>query len=188
VITVGLGSAMNFLDNQIFLSTAHRHGLVSASAEGQSFGYMALYGMNNGTIPILSYNLSAGNTDRVKKIIRLAFIVALVISLMVMTVVELIPSQLLYLFSASDNMLDIGKKALRICCLFVPVLRLLHNLSSSFHLCVTEVHADNQPLPPDFLYGADCLYSFGADKKPRRCLVRRADSRMHELHLCRRAV
>ena len=38
----------------------------------QSFVFMPIFGMNNGMVPIISYNYGARNPDRVKKTIKLA--------------------------------------------------------------------------------------------------------------------
>lgn len=133
MITIGLGSAMTFLMNQILLAySTTATAVFGIWIKLQSFGYMALYGMNNGTIPILSYNRSSGKPDRVRKIIRLAFFTALFISLTVMAVTELIPKQLLTLFNASENMMSIGITALRIFCLSFPLGGCCIILSSSF--------------------------------------------------------
>lgn len=133
MITIGLGSAMTFLMNQILLAySTTATAVFGIWIKLQSFGYMALYGMNNGTIPILSYNHSAGKPERVRKIIKLAFFTALAISLIVMAVSELIPERLLSLFSASDNMMSIGVKALRIFCISFPFGGCCIILSSSF--------------------------------------------------------
>ena len=133
MITIGLGSAMTFLMNQILLAySTTATAIFGIWIKLQSFGYMALYGMNNGTIPILSYNRSAGKPERVRKIIRLAFGTSIVISLAVMTVAEIIPEQLLTLFSASDNMMSIGITALRIFSISFPFGGCCIILSSSF--------------------------------------------------------
>jgi putative MATE family efflux protein len=133
MITVGLGTVMSFCLNQILLV----YSTTATAVFGiwmrlQSFGYMALYGMNNGTVPILAYNRGADKPDRVKRTIRLAFSAAVILSLIMLAVFESIPVQLLYLFSASDKMLDIGVTALRICCLSFPFGGCCIILSSSF--------------------------------------------------------
>jgi putative MATE family efflux protein len=133
MITVGLGSVMSFCLNQILLAfSTTATAVFGIWLKLQNFGYMAIYGMNNGTVPILSYNNSAGKPGRVKKIIRLAFTAALVISFIMLTVFEVFPVRLLYFFNASENMLDIGVIALRICCLSFPLGGICIILSSSF--------------------------------------------------------
>lgn len=121
ILTVGLSSAMGFFLNQIFLAfSTTATAVFGIWLKLQNFCFMPVYGLNNGTIPMISYNFGAGQMDRVHKIVRLALAVALTMMLALLAVLELIPVQLLVLFSASENMFSIGTAALRICCLSLP--------------------------------------------------------------------
>ncbi len=115
MVTIGLGSATAFLINQVLLT----YSTTATAVYGiwlklQNFCFMPAFGMNNGMVPILAYNYGTGDVSRVRKTVRLA--VTSIASLMaVLTVVlELIPRQILILFSASPNMMDIGMTAIRI--------------------------------------------------------------------------
>ena len=133
ILTVGLSSAMSFFLNQIFLAfSTTATAVFGIWLKLQNFCYMPVFGLNNGTIPIISYNYGAGRMDRVHKTIRLALTVALTMMLVLLVVLELIPVQLLVLFSASENMFSIGTVALRICCLSLPFGAAAVILSSSF--------------------------------------------------------
>lgn len=133
MLTVGLSSAMSYCINQIFLAV----GTTATAAFGiwiklQSFGYMPVYGLNNGSIAILSYNYGAKRLDRVKATLALAMKVGVCVTTVIMAVFMLFPRQLLLLFNASENMYNIGSTAIRICSLSMPVGACTLVLSSSF--------------------------------------------------------
>lgn len=79
-----------------------------------SFIFMPVFGLNNGLVPILSYNLGAAKFDRIKKTIRLGMGCAVIYMLFGLAVFQLIPDKLLMIFSANDNVMRIGVVALRI--------------------------------------------------------------------------
>lgn len=133
IITVGLGSAMSFCMNQILLGFS----TTATAAFGiwlklQNFAFMPVFGLNNGTIPMISYNYGAGKMDRVHKTIHLALAVALILMCLLLVIFELCPTQLLELFSATENMFAIGTVALRLTCLSLPFGATAVILSSSF--------------------------------------------------------
>ena len=133
IITVGLGSAMSFCMNQILLAFS----TTATAAFGiwlklQNFAFMPVFGLNNGTVPMISYNYGAGKMDRVHKTIHLALAVALILMCLLLVIFELCPTQLLELFSATENMFAIGTVALRLTCLSLPFGATAVILSSSF--------------------------------------------------------
>ena len=75
---------------------------------------MPIFGLNNGMVPIISYNYGAARPQRVWKTIRLSNITAMAIMVVGFTIFQLFPSTLLELFDASETMLAIGVPALRI--------------------------------------------------------------------------
>ena len=79
-----------------------------------SFIFMPVFGLNNGMVPILSYNYGARKPDRIKKTIKLGMSCAFAYMLVGLAVFELIPNKLLMIFSASENVMSIGVVALRI--------------------------------------------------------------------------
>ena len=93
---------------------------------------MPIYGLNNGTVPMISYNYGAGRMDRVRQTVSLALKAALVLMIVLVLVFMQIPGQLLRMFSASDTMLSIGITALRITCLSLPFGAVTLILCSSF--------------------------------------------------------
>lgn len=133
ILTVGLSSAMSFFLNQIFLAfSTTATAVFGIWLKLQNFCYMPVFGLNNGTIPMISYNYGAGKMDRVHQTVRLALMVALSLMGLLLLVFELIPVQLLVLFSASETMFSIGTAALRICCVSLPFGAAAVILSSSF--------------------------------------------------------
>lgn len=80
----------------------------------QQFVFMAVLGMTNALIPIVSYNFGARLRERILAAIRFSLLVGTVIMLAGTILFQLMPRQLLYLFDAKENMLAIGVPALRI--------------------------------------------------------------------------
>lgn len=120
-LTVGLSSVMSYLMNGILLGFSTTAAAVfGVWLKLQSFGFMPVFGMNNGTIAIFSYNHGAGRIDRVNKTLRLALTLGAVITLGVALLYEAVPGPLLDLFSASENMMGIGVPAIRICAASLP--------------------------------------------------------------------
>lgn len=133
ILTVGLSSAMSFCLNQIFLAfSTTATAVFGIWLKLQNFCYMPVFGLNNGTIPMISYNYGAQKMDRVHKTVRLALTVALSLMLVLLVVFELFPTQLLKMFSASETMFSIGTVALRLTCLSLPFGAAAVILSSSF--------------------------------------------------------
>ena len=118
MITIGLNTAMSYCINNILLTFSTTAAAVFGIwLKLQSFGFMPVFGMNNGTLAIYSYNYGAKKIDRVFQTMRLAMIISIVISLSVTALYVAIPGTLLKLFNASDYMLSIGVTAVRLCAL-----------------------------------------------------------------------
>ena len=112
-----VGSVMTFLMNQILMAfTATAVAVFGVYFKLQSFVFMPIFGLNNGMVPIISYNYGARDPRRVKKTIKLAITYAECIMLIGFCVFQFAPGLLLNLFAASDAMLAIGIPALRIIC------------------------------------------------------------------------
>ncbi len=115
IIMASISSVMNFGMNKIlmtFSSTAT--AVFGVYYKLQSFVFMPTFGLNNGMVPILAYNLGARKKKRMIRTIRLSVIYAISIMLIGLAVFQLIPGDLLRLFDASEDMLSIGIPALRI--------------------------------------------------------------------------
>ena len=112
-----VGSVMTFLMNKILMAfSATAVAVFGVYFKLQSFVFMPIFGMNNGMVPIISYNYGARKPERVKKTIRLSVFYAECIMLVGFCIFQFLPDKLLGLFAASDAMLAIGIPALRIIC------------------------------------------------------------------------
>ena len=80
----------------------------------QSIGSAMVFGLNNGMVPIVSYNYGAASLPRVKRTIKLTICTAMAIMAVGCLIFQLFPQQLLMFFNASEEMLSIGSVALRI--------------------------------------------------------------------------
>ena len=128
-----VGSVMTFLMNQILMAfTATAVAVFGVYFKLQSFVFMPIFGMNNGMVPIISYNYGARRPDRVKKTIKLAVCYAEGIMLAGFCIFQFLPDKLLSLFAASDAMLAIGIPAMRIICLHFLLAGVSIVLSSVF--------------------------------------------------------
>jgi len=110
-----LSSVMTFGMNKILIVFSTTAAAVfGVYFKLQSFIFMPVFGLNNGMVPIISYNYGAAKADRVKKTVKLTIITAMCIMLAGTVIMELIPDTLLSFFDASEEMLAIGVPALRI--------------------------------------------------------------------------
>lgn len=115
IIMQSIASVMTFGLNKIlgtFSSTAV--AVFGVYFKLNSFIFMPVFGMNNGIVPILSYNYGAAKPDRIKKTMKLGMTYAMSIMAVGMFVFEFFPAQLLSIFDASQDMIAIGSPALRI--------------------------------------------------------------------------
>ena len=116
IVMGSIGSVMTFCINKILVSfTETAVAVFGAYFKLQSFIFMPVFGLNNGIVPIMAYNLGAQKTDRIKKTIKLSMIYATSFMLLGFIVFQTIPHVLLgNLFNASAKMLSIGIPALKI--------------------------------------------------------------------------
>ncbi|MBR2811150.1 MAG: MATE family efflux transporter [Solobacterium sp.] len=116
MITIGLSSLSSFSINQILLS----YSTTATAVYGiwlklQNFCFMPSFGMNNGMVPILSYNYGRKRYDRVWATVKYALTVIVCLMLVLTAVFECFPAGLLQLFNASENLMSIGLVAIRCC-------------------------------------------------------------------------
>lgn len=87
----------------------------------QSFVFMPVFGLNQGLMPIMGYNFGAKNKDRLHSAIRYGCIIAAFIMLCGTVIFWFFPAQILSLFNANDDILNMGIKAMRFISLsFLP--------------------------------------------------------------------
>ena len=109
-----IGSIMTLCMNTIlmgFSSTAV--AVFGAYFKLQSFVFMPIFGLNNGMVPIVSFNYGARKPERIMKAARLGWMYASCIMLLGFLAAQLAPNVLLGMFDASEDMMGLGVKALR---------------------------------------------------------------------------
>lgn len=115
IIMASIGSIMTFGMNKILIGfTSTATAVFGVYFKLQSFVFMPVFGLNNGTVPIIAYNYGARRPDRIMQTLKLAIIYAVSIMAIGFAVFQLIPDKLLMIFNASDLMLEIGIPALKI--------------------------------------------------------------------------
>ena len=133
IIVMSIGSILVYFLNIIlgaFTTTAI--AVYGVYFKLQSFVFMPVFGLNNGSVPIVGYNFGARNKQRVMRTIKLSCIAACSIMIVGVLIFEFFPAQLLDLFAASDEMLRIGIPALRIIAVHFPIAAFSIILSSVF--------------------------------------------------------
>ena len=113
IIMMSIGSVMTFGMNKILLMFSSTAAAVfGVYFKLQSFFFMPVFGLNNGMVPIVAFNLGARNKKRIMRTIKLSMIAACCMMLTGLLVFQLFPDILLELFNASEEMLEIGCAAL----------------------------------------------------------------------------
>lgn len=132
IIMQSIASVMTFGLNQILMGFKETAVAVfGVYFKLQSFIFMPIFGLNNGMIPIIAYNLGAKKKERMVKTIKLAILYATALMSVGLIMMQLFPEALLNIFDASSDMLAIGIPALRIIS--------LHFLLAGFCIIVTSV-------------------------------------------------
>lgn len=114
IVMQSIGSVMTTGMNLILMGISSTAAAVfGVYFKLQSFFFMPVFGLNNGLIPILSYNYGARNKKRMTNTLKYGYLIAFLFMLVGFVVFMVIPDKLLLLFDASETMLAIGVPALR---------------------------------------------------------------------------
>ena len=114
IVMQSIGSVMTFCMNTILMGfTSTAAAVFGVYFKLQSFVFMPVFGLNNGMVPIISYNYGARKPKRVLKTMKLSIAYATGIMVVGFAIFQLLPGALLALFDASPEMLAIGEPALR---------------------------------------------------------------------------
>lgn len=117
ILMQSISSVLVFFMNKILLGfTSTATAVFGIYFKLQSIIFMPIFGLSNGLIPIVAYNYGARNRERMIKATKYSMIYATGIMLLGLLLAETVPGQLLLMFDASENMLDIGIPAIRILC------------------------------------------------------------------------
>ena len=115
IVMASVGSVMIFGMNKILIQySSTATAVLGVYFKLQSFAFMPVFGLNNGMVPILSYNYGARNGERMKRTINYGVAYAVSIMLTAFAVFQIFTPQLFAFFNASAPMLEIGVPALRI--------------------------------------------------------------------------
>lgn len=85
---------------------------------------MPIFGINQGSQPIIGFNYGAKNFARVKKALKLAILAATTISTTGFILVELFPRQIIGIFisGTGSELLSIGSRGIRIYLMMLPII------------------------------------------------------------------
>lgn len=115
IIMSSIGSVMNFGLNKILLSfTSTAVAAFNIYFKLQSFFFMPVFGLNNGMVPIVAYNYGARKPERLIKTIKLSVMYAVGIMASGLLIMQIFPVQLLQIFKANAELIEIGVPMLRI--------------------------------------------------------------------------
>lgn len=122
IIMQSIGSVLVVSLNAILMSFSEAavsvHGIYYKM---QSFVFMPVFGLNQGLMPIIGYNFGAKNKERLHSAIRYGSIIASGIMLCGTIIFWVFPEQILTIFNANDEIMDMGIKAMRFISLsFLP--------------------------------------------------------------------
>lgn len=114
IIMASIGSVMTFGINKIILVfTSTATAVFGVYFKLQSFIFMPVFGLNNGMVPIISYNYGAKHKDRLMKTVKTSIVYAVIIMFIGLGIFQVFPRQLLSMFNASEQMISLGVPALR---------------------------------------------------------------------------
>ena len=115
MVMQAMGSVMTASMNAILISfSSTAVAFFGVYFKLQSFLFMPMNGLGQAVLPVVGFNYGSKNKDRLRQVLRIALPAAIVIALIGTLIFNLLPNQLLGLFSASDEMLALGVPALRI--------------------------------------------------------------------------
>ena len=145
VIMMAIGSVMTFLMNKILI-TYHEAKETAATAFGiyfklNSFIFMPVFGLNNGSVSILAYNYGARKRQRMSECVKRVCIYALCIMTAGTIIFQTMPHTLLRLFDATETMLAVGTPALRIISLSFPIAAICIALGGAFQATGKSVYS-----------------------------------------------
>ncbi len=115
IVMQSIGSIMVFAFNKVLLMFSDAAvSVFGVYFKLQSFILMPVIGMNNGMVPIISYNYGAQKRERITSVIKLAAIYAVIIMLLGVAAFQIFPNQIFAMFNPTEQMIDIGVFALQI--------------------------------------------------------------------------
>ena len=115
IIMMAIGSLMNTAFNKILMDySAAAVAVLGVYFRINSFLFMPLFGLNQGSLPVIAYNYGARNKERLLLAYKTAVFIAVGIMAVGTAIFLLIPGQLISLFNDAPEMLAVGVPAMRI--------------------------------------------------------------------------
>ena len=144
-IMMAIGSVMTFLMNKILI-TYHDAKETAATAFGiyfklNSFIFMPVFGLNNGSVSILAYNFGARKRLRMTECIKRVCFYVLCILVLGTVIFQTMPHTLLRLFDAQETLLAVGTPALRIISVSFPFAAFCIALGGAFQATGKSVYS-----------------------------------------------
>ncbi|QZY54243.1 MATE family efflux transporter [Crassaminicella profunda] len=88
----------------------------------QTFVFMPVFGLNQGYMPIMGYNYGHNNPDRMKKTMKVSFIIAFIFTTLGFFMLQLFPRELIKMFHGSPKLLEIGTDTLKTISISFPIV------------------------------------------------------------------
>ena len=145
VIMMAIGSVMTFLMNKILI-TFHEAKETAATAFGiyfklNSFIFMPVFGLNNGSVSIIAYNYGARKRQRMTDCVKRVAVYALCIMSVGTLIFQTVPQILLRLFNATDTLIAVGVPTLRIISISFPIAAICIALGGAFQATGKSIYS-----------------------------------------------
>ena len=125
-----ISTVMNLVLNVLLIGfSTTAVAVLGAYFKVQSFALMPLFGLTNASMSIMAYNYGARSKKRLMRTYRLTLIAGAIIMATFTILFELFPIPILKMFSASEEMLSIGRAAFTIIPLALPIAA--YNIATS---------------------------------------------------------
>ena len=142
ILMVSIGSVMTYAMNIILIAFSTTAAAVfGVYFKLQSFFFLPVFGLNNGLIPVLSYNYGAMNKKRIDEALRFSLALAFGIMFAGTLLLEAVPGVLLDMFNAADDMKNMGIIALRTIAIHFPLAAIGIVLSSVFQAFAQSIYS-----------------------------------------------
>ena len=161
IVLQAMGAVMNFSLNKI-LSMFSDLAVTTFGVyfKLQSFVFMPIFGMNNGSVPIIAYNYGADRRDRLEHTMSLGVRYGVGVMSVGTIIFWLFPEQLMALFSAPPEMVSMGIVALHIMSLNFPFAGFCIMRGAAFQALGKSVYSMNISIMRQLIVIIPCAYIF----------------------------
>ncbi len=161
IVLQSVGAVMNFSINKILAGFSD----LAVTTFGvyfklQSFVFMPIFGLNNGSVPIIAYNYGADRKDRLEQAMSLGVRYGVGVMSVGTLIFWLFPEQLMSLFSAPPEMVSMGVVALHIMSLNFPFAGYAIMRGAAFQALGKSVYSMNISLVRQLAIIIPCAYIF----------------------------